>query len=96
MSLFDTPEVAVTESKRGVPGAQLVKQIAMGMASQIMAKIPQGGDEFLSKIKASQTSTAALDELVKQECGDALNNEQVATFDHEEAQNQGGMVMGGM
>lgn len=86
MSLFDTPEAAITKSKRGVPGAQLVKQIAMGMASQIMAKIPQGDDEFLSKVKASQTSTAALDELVKQECGDALNNEQVATFDHEEAQ----------
>lgn len=86
MALFDSIDVEATESKRGIPGAQLVKQQAMGMATEIMGKIPAGDDAFLTAIKESQTSTAAMDELVKSQCGDKLNIDTVANFDHEEAQ----------
>lgn len=85
MSLFDAPELEVAEAKRGLPGATIVKQVAVPLASAIMAKIPQGDEDYLNLIKASQTSTTALDNLVKQECGDALYNEDVAQFDANEA-----------
>lgn len=83
--LFAAPEVEVTESKRGLPGSALVKATATALAGKIMAKIPQGDEQYLALIKASQTSTAAMDDLVKQECGSDLNIESVAQFDHEEA-----------
>lgn len=86
MSLFDPIEAEVTETKRGIPGAQLVKQHAIVMATELMAKIPSGDDEFLSQIKESQTSTSALDKLVQSEFGERLIIDGVADFDHEEVQ----------
>lgn len=86
MSLFDPIEAEVTETKRGIPGAQLVKQHAIVMATELMAKIPSGDDEFLSQIKESQTSTSALDKLVQSEFGERLIVDGVADFDHEEVQ----------
>lgn len=85
-TLFENPTLEVSETKRSLPGATMVKTKAMTMASQIMAKIPQADADYLNAIKASQESTAAMDDLVKQECGDALNDSDVAQFDPEEAQ----------
>ena len=77
-------EVEVDEKKRGIPGATILKSAATVLATQIMGKIPQGDDEFLALVKESQSSTQAMDDLVKQECGEALVNADVATFGEEE------------
>lgn len=86
MSLFD-PIVASEEStgSRALPGAALVKQLATSMATEIMGKIPQGDDEFLSEVKASQSSTAAMDDLVIKYCGEGLKNDEIAQLDTEDA-----------
>lgn len=86
MSLFD-PIVADEEStgSRALPGAALVKQLATSMATEIMGKIPQGDDEFLSEVKASQSSTAAMDDLVLKYCGENLKNDEIAQLDAEDA-----------
>lgn len=86
MSLFD-PIVADEEStgSRALPGAALVKQLATSMATEIMGKIPQGDDEFLSEVKASQSSTAAMDDLVLKYCGENLRNDEIAQLDAEDA-----------
>lgn len=81
-------EVPAEEGKRGIPGATILKSAATVLATQIMGKIPQasanGDEEFLQLIKDSQTSVAALDTLVKQECGEALVNDEVKHFGEEE------------
>lgn len=81
-------ELPVEEGKRGIPGATILKSAATVLATQIMGKIPtasaNGDEEFLQLVKESQTSVAALDELVKQECGEALVNEDVKNFGEEE------------
>ena len=79
-------ELDVEEKKRGIPGATILKGAATVLATQIMGKIPEGDAEFLELVKESQTSTAALDKLVKQECGEALVNEEVKQFGEEEVQ----------
>jgi len=81
-------EGEVEEGKRGIPGAAILKSAATVLATKIMGKIPEAsanGDEaFLEQIKASQSSVQALDTLVKQECGEALVNEEVKHFGEEE------------
>lgn len=77
-------EVEVDEKKRGIPGATILKGAATVLATQIMGKIPQGDADFIALVKESQTSTQALDDLVKQECGEALVNAEVAQFGEEE------------
>ena len=86
MSLFD-PIVASEEStgSRALPGAALVQQLDTSMATEIMGKIPQGDDEFLSEVKASQSSTAAMDDLVIKYCGEGLKNDEIAQLDTEDA-----------
>ena len=82
--LFAAPSAEESEVRRGLPGTVIVKTLATNMATKIMAKIPEADDDFLQRVKASQTSTAALDELVKDECGEELYNDEVATFDQDE------------
>ena len=82
-------EVPVEEgTRRGIPGGTLVKAYATELATKIMGKIPQasanGDEEFLLKVKDSQTSVAALDDLVKSECGEALVHEDVKEFGEDE------------
>lgn len=84
-NLFATPAATeMTEGKRSIPGATILKSYAVQLASEIMAKIPTADDAFLETIKDSQASTAAMDDLVKTECGGKLVNEEVATFGEEE------------
>ena len=77
-------EVPQEEGKRGIPGATLLKSYATALATEIMGKIPTADDVFLTQIKESQTSTQALDDLVKSECGEKLKKEDVAQFGEEE------------
>lgn len=83
-------ETQIEEGRRGIPGATILKSAATVLATQIMGKIPtaaaENDEEFLQLIKESQTSVQALDTLVKQECGEALVNEDVKQFGAEEVQ----------
>ncbi len=83
-------ESPIEEGKRGIPGAAILKSAATDLAVKIMSKIPDasanGDEEFLQMIKDSQTSVQVLDNLVKQECGDALVNADVAQFGEVEVQ----------
>lgn len=83
--LFETPEVTeAAEGKRSIPGATLVKNYAIAMASEIMGKLPTADADFVEKVKETQTNTAAMDEFVKEQCGDRLVHEDVKEFSPEE------------
>jgi hypothetical protein len=82
--LFETVTATTNgETSRSITGAALVKVNAAALASEIMAKIPTADDEFVQQIKLSQTDVAAMDELVKTQCGDRLNIADVAALDEE-------------
>ena len=84
--LFAAPiTVEATEGKRSIPGATLVKNLAMQKATEIMAKIPSADAEFIEQVRDTQTNVAAMDAFVKEQCGASLNNPEVAEFDEEEA-----------
>lgn len=83
--LFEMPEATeLTEGKRSIPGATILKAYATQLAAEIMAKIPTADAEFIQKVKETQESTTALDAFVKEQCGAKLNNADVATFGEEE------------
>lgn len=83
--LFATVEAEATGTKRSITGAAMLKTYAMGLASEIMTKIPTADADFIEQIRVSQTDTTALDNLVQQECGAKLNNIDVSAFGEEEA-----------
>lgn len=85
MALFDTTVEAEETGTRAINGAAYVKQMSMVLANDIMSMIPGADDAFLTEIKDSQSSTAAMDDLVQKYCGEKLNNEQVAVLDEEDA-----------
>lgn len=82
--LFETSIAASDGDSRALPGAALLKSYAIQLASGIMAKIPEGDAAFVQRIKDSQTDPQALDDLVKDYCGENLVNEAVAAFDPDE------------
>lgn len=83
--LFTTPEATESTKSRALPGSAYVKQIATSMATQVMAKIPEGDAAFLQTIKDSQTNASVMDTMIQDLFGETLHNDTVAEFDHDEA-----------
>lgn len=85
-NLFENVTAEVSEGQRGIPGAALLKSAALGITAKVMAAVAGNDPEVIEQVKESQTSTAAMDELVKTYGGAELVNAEVAQFGEEEVQ----------